>query len=276
VPAAFIKADVELYGQSFATDSVEIDLSGTEIESSTLIEKALPLFPKLKKVIMSDCGISDEDMDALNRRHEDVHFVWTLHFSVYDVRTDVTAFCASNVPGYVAPKLGDQQLAPIKYLTELVALDLGHMYYTDLSFLENMPKLRYLILVEANYRDISAIAGLSELHYLELFNNTIEDISPLLECRKLRHLNIGYTKGYDASVLKEMTWLERLWYPGGFLDDALAAEIEKELSDTECYFVKYDGKGSTGGGWREDESYFTMRDLFEMHYMPGGTGVPGN
>ncbi len=275
-PEAFIQADVELYGQSFSTDSEEIDLSGTEISDTGLIEKALPLFPKLKKVIMSDCGISDEDMDALNRRHEDVLFVWTLHFSVYDVRTDVTAFCASNVPGYVAPKLGDYDLAPIKYLTELEALDLGHMYYTDLSFLENMPKLRYLILVEASYRDISAIAGLSELYYLELFNNTIEDISPLLECKNLRHLNIGYTRGYDASVLKEMDYLERLWVPGSLLEQEEIDDIVSALPDTDCYFVKWDGAGSTGGGWREHESYFVMRDLFDMHYMPGGTGVPGN
>ena len=274
-PGVFIRADAELYGAVFPTDAEEIDLSGIEISDTSLIENALVLFPNLKKVIMSDCGISDEDMDALDLRHEDVHFVWTLHFSVYDVRTDVTAFCASNVPGYVAPKLGDYDLAPIKYLRQLEALDLGHMYYTDLSFLENMPKLRYLILVEANYRDISAIAGLENLYYLELFNNTIEDISPLLECKNLRHLNIGFTRGHDASVLKEMTWLERLWYPGSPLSQDEIADIEAALPDVETYFVIWDGDGSTGGGWREHESYFEMRDLFDMHYMPGGTGVPG-
>ena len=275
-PDAMIQADVELYGKSFSTESSEIDLSGTEIEDVSIIESALPLFPNLKKVIMSDCGISDEDMDALNRRHENVQFVWTLHFSVYNVRTDASAFCASNVPGLVAPKLGDYDLAPIKYLTELEALDLGHMYYSDLSFLENMPKLRYLILVEASYRDISAIAGLSELYYLELFNNTINDLSPLLECKKLRHLNIGFTRGYDASVLKEMTYLERLWLPGSLLEQEEMDAIAAALPDTDCYFAKWDGAGSTGGGWREHDSYFEMRDIFDMHYMPGGTGVPNN
>ncbi len=274
-PDVFIRADVELYGNVFFTDAAEIDLSGIEIADTDLIESALVLFPNLEKVIMSDCGISDEDMDALNRRHEDVLFVWTLHFSVYDVRTDVTAFCASNVPGYVAPKLTDSELAPIKYLTELEALDLGHMYYTDLSFLENMPHLRYLILVEANYRDISAIAGLENLYYLELFNNTINDISPLLECKNLRHLNLGFTRGYDPDCLREMTWLERLWYPGGVLSGEQIESIGSALEDTETYFAVWDGDGSTGGGWREHESYFEMRDLFNMHYMPGGTGVPG-
>ena len=274
-PDALIRADVELYGKVFSTDSEEIDLSGIEIANTSAIENALPLFPNLKKVIMCDCGISDEDMDALDRRHEDVLFVWTLRFSVYTVRTDVTAFCASNVPGYVAPKLTDSELEPIKYLRSLEALDLGHMYYTDLSFLENMPNLRYLILVEANYRDISAIAGLENLYYLELFNNTINDISPLLECKNLRHLNLGFTRGYDASCLGEMTWLERLWYPGGVLSGEEIAALEAALTDTDTYFAVWDGDGSTGGGWREHESYFTMRDMFNMHYMPGGTGVPG-
>ncbi len=275
-PGAFILADVELYGKQFCTDVEEIDLSGIEISDTAEIENALVLFPNLKKVIMCDCGIYDEDMDALNRRHESVQFVWTVRFSVYAVRSDATAFCASNVPGYVAPKLTDEQLAPIKYLTELEALDLGHMYYSDLSFLENMPKLRYLILVEANYRDISAIASLSELYYLELFNNRIEDISPLLECKNLRHLNLGFTRGYDASCLAEMTWLERLWYPGGVLSADEISTLETALGDTQTYFAVWDGDGSTGGGWREHESYYEMRDLFDMHYMPGGTGVPGN
>lgn len=274
-PGVFINAEAELYGAVFSTAAAEIDLSGIEIADTAPIEEALVLFPDLRKVIMSDCGISDEDMDALNRRHEDVQFVWTVHFSIYSVRTDATAFCASNVPGYVAPKLTDSELAPIKYLTELEALDLGHMYYSDLSFLENMPKLRYLILVEANYRDISAIASLSELYYLEIFNNIIEDISPLLECKNLRHLNLGFTRGHDASVLGQMTWLERLWYPGSPLSQEEIAEIEAALPDTQTYFVIWDGDGSTGGGWREHESYFEMRDLFDMHYMPGGTGVPG-
>lgn len=273
-PGVFIRADVELYGAVFSTDAEEIDLSGIEIADTSLIENALVLFPNLKKVIMSDCGISDEDMDALNLRHEDVEFVWTLHFSVYSVRTDVTAFCASNVPGYVAPKLGDAELAPIKYLRNLEALDLGHMYYTDLSFLENMPNLRYLILVEANFRDISAIGGLENLFYLEIFNNTINDITPLLECKNLRHLNIGFTRGYEPDCLREMTWLERLWYPGSNLSAGQIEDVQTALPDTETYFAVWDGDGSTGGGWREHETYFEMRDLFSMHYMPGGTGVP--
>ncbi|MBE7017182.1 MAG: leucine-rich repeat domain-containing protein [Ruminococcaceae bacterium] len=274
-PDTKILANIELHGKSCSSDDEEIDFSGIAIDSTETLEKVLPLFHNLKKVIMCDCGISDEEMDALNLRHENISFVWTVRFSVYAVRSDTRAFCASNVAGFVAPRLGDSQLYPIRYLRDLEALDLGHIQYTDLSFLENMPHLRYLILVEANYRDISPIASLQELYYLELFNNKIDDISPLAQCRNLRHLNIGYTRGYDTTPLAEMNWLERLWCPGGVLSDEQGSALEAALPDTELYYPIWDGDGSTGGGWREHESYYQMRDALAMHYMPGGTGVPG-
>lgn len=273
---AFVRSEITVCGQTFTTDAVEIDLSGIPMTDTAEVEQAVALMPDLQKVLMIDCGFTNEEMDALNKRHEDVLFVWTVSFSVYTLRTDATAFCASNVPqlGYIAPKLGDADLEPLKYCTELEALDLGHMRYSDLSFLENMPKLRYLILVEAKYTDISAIASLKNLYYLELFNNTIYDLSPLLECTSLKHLNIGYTREHDsAGILMQMTWLERLWFPGNSLTRDQINEITAALPNTQCYFVVNDGKGSTGGGWRDGDVYTEMRDFFGMFYQPGGTGV---
>jgi hypothetical protein len=201
-----------------------------------------------------------------------------VYFSVYSLRTDATFFCASDLPsnGYVAIKMTDEQLEPLKYCTDLEALDLGHMRYTDLSFLENMPKLRYLVLVEARFSDISPIGTLKELEYLEIFMNTFEDLSPLLNCTKLKHLNIGYTKGFDPEVLKQMTWLERLWFPGNTMNKEQIQSIKEALPNTQTYLPGGDPQGSTGGGWREHESYYEMRNIFKMHYMPGGTGMKQN
>ncbi len=272
---AAILAEIELYGQKLSPDVEEIDLSGIKMTDTSQVEAAAKLLPNLKKVIMSDCGISNEDMDALNKRHENIQFVWTVHFSVYSLRTDATAFCASNLPshGYIAIKMNDAQIEPLKYCTELVALDLGHMRYTNLSFLENMTKLKYLVLVEANYSDISVLARMDQLYYLELFKNKLEDLTPLLQCKNLKHLNIGYTKGFDYAPLKEMTWLERLWFPGHSLSREQAQEIVDALPDTQVYVPAWDADGSTGGGWREADVYFEMRNLFDMFYQPGGTGT---
>ena len=264
---------IRLFGQTYLPDCEELDLSGIPVDDTGEIEAAVTLMPKLKKVIMCDCGVPDDEMDALNRRFENVRFVWTVYFSVYALRTDATMFCASDVPflNYLAPELNDAQVYPIRYCTDLEALDLGHMWFSDLSFLYEMPKLKILILVEGRFHDITPIGSLEDLEYLEIFMNRFDDISPLLNCKKLKHLNICYCTGFDLAPLAEMKQLERLWYAG--LGPQRGAFLVEALPDTECYFPYTDPDGSTGGGWRETETYFQMRDVFAMYYQPGGTGV---
>ena len=251
------------------------DLSGTPVSDTAEIEAAAGLMPRLKKVVMCDCGLPDEEMDALDRRHASVRFVWAVHFSVYTLRTDATVFCASDLPnrGYIAPQASSEELSALRYCRDLVALDLGHMMFRDLGFLERLTHLKYLILVEERFHDISVLGKMQELEYLEIFNNTIDDISPLLNCKALRHLNVGYTRGYDPAPLGEMTWLERLWYPGNRIEKSEREAIVASLSDTKCYFPTWDEDGSTGGGWRTDEAYYEMRNAFGMFYQPGGTGT---
>lgn len=36
------------------------------------------------------------EMDALNKKYENVRFVWTLHITHYNIRTDTTYFRASS------------------------------------------------------------------------------------------------------------------------------------------------------------------------------------
>ena len=268
--------DVFLLGNLYPSDTTELDLSGIAMNDSSELEEALCFFPKLEKVIMSDCGLSDEYMDSLNSRYDDISFVWTVHFSVYSLRTDATMFCASDIPklGNVAPELTSPELDPIKYCTELEALDLGHMNFKDIKFLKNMTRMKYLILVQGKFSDISVIADMPELEYLELFNNNrIIDLTPLLNCKNLKHLNIGYCYYADWAPLKEMPWLERLWMPHVEISEVELEELQDALPDTLIYAPHDDPMGSTGGGWREDESYYTMRDIMEMPYLPGGTGM---
>ncbi len=270
--------DIFLFGRIFSADSEELDLSGTPVSDTAGIEAAVSLMPKLKKVVMCDCGLSDEEMDALDRKYDGVRFVWTVYFSLYSLRTDETVFCASNLRnrGFVAPHVSSEELAPLRYCRDLIALDLGHMFFTDLDFLKDMTHLKYLILVEERFHDISVLGGLEELEYLELFNNTIDDLSPLLNCKALRHLNVGYTRGYDPAPLYEMTWLKRLWYPGNRLGKEACGTLREALPDTVCFLPSYDKDGSTGGGWRTDEAYYEMRNVFGMFYQPGGTGTGKN
>lgn len=262
---------ISVYGVDCLSNSAEIDISGARVrDGGAQIETLLPLFPHLQKVIMSDCGLSNEEMDALNKKYDDIRFVWTVHFSVWSLRTDADNFIANKPVEHGL--LVSSQAQVLRYCSDLIALDLGHKNLTDISFLYGMPKLQYLILVGNDINDITPIGSLSELKYLEIFWTKVEDISPLVNCRNLLDLNISYIyckrdKAYDT--LRQMPWLERLWYCGNGLTREQTEDLRSLMPDCQMFLEPH--AESTGGGWREHPRYYEMRDIFGMYYMPGGT-----
>jgi len=147
----------------------------------------------------------------------------------------------------------------------MVALDLGHMYFSNCEFVSHMPKLRYLIMADTYVDDLTPLAGLQELWYLELFGCKFTEIAPLLECPSLRHLNICYNDVQDEYLLEQMVDLERLWYlsPSVSYDDYYW--LLSILPNTEKV-VGISGN-STHGGWRQHDAYFEMRDALGAYYM---------
>ena len=77
-PALLTVWETELFGVTFSTGDEEIEFSDIPltVEDAAQIEALLPYMPKLKKVVMLRCGISNEDMEKINLRHENVQFVW--------------------------------------------------------------------------------------------------------------------------------------------------------------------------------------------------------
>ena len=276
--AAIPVYELTLFGQTVSTDAVELDFSDIWMGmlGAEVIEGVLDEFPLLEKVVMCDCGISNEDMAALNDRHENVRFVWRVYFSEFSLRTDDTNFIAARVRNEFPIYSNDLEV--LKYCPDLIALDLGHKNITHLNFLRYLPHLKYLILVENDVNDITPIGELQELTYLEMFWTKCEDISPLQNCKALTDLNISYIYCRPAKCLEtliNMPQLERLWYCGNNLNDDQLAELQAALPDTEMYLA---ARGEpTGSTWREHPHYFEMRDAFDMYYMPGGTnGVDEN
>ena len=275
---AAVLYELTLFGRTVSTDASELDFSGIRMGLSdvAVIEDALGEFPLLEKVVMCDCGISNEDMAALNDRHENVRFVWRVYFSGFSLRTDDTNFIAARVRNDFPISSNDLEVP--KYCPDLQALDLGHKNITHLNFLRYVPHLKYLILVENDVNDITPIGELQELTYLEMFWTKCEDISPLQNCKALTDLNISYIYCRPAKCLEtlvNMPQLERLWYCGNNLDAGQLEELQAALPDTEMYLAAHGEP--TGSTWREHPHYFEMRDFFGMYYMPGGTnGVDEN
>ena len=259
---------IDLYGVEVCSTAEEIDLSDHLVtDKGAQVEAALPWFSHLKKVVMCNCGVSNEDMDALNNRHEDVRFVWMVDIQWAAIRTDSDFFIPYRSSG-VKQTRRRAGLKNLVYCTDLIALDIGHAHTQDISYISVMPHLKYLIIAENYVVDISVLEDLKELKWLEMFQCVTRDLSPLLGCTALEDLNICYLVAPRDNVfetLRQMTWLKRLWCSGSTMTKDQVRQLREALPDTEIWCRM--GDESTGSTWRYSESYYEMRDAFHMYYM---------
>lgn len=246
-------------GHMLATDAEEIDISNTQLESTSCLEEILPCFRNLKKVVMCQCGISSEEMDGLNRRYEDIRFVWSVNLAGKLLRTDAVYF----TPNKWGISCDDENIYDLRYCTDMVCVDIGHhVKVTSCEWVRYMPELKYLIIAETGISDLSPLENHEKLIYLELFLSKVTDYSVLTTCRALEDLNLCYTQG-DPAPIGKMTWLKRLWWSGSWVGRMYLAD---KLPDT---YTEYLSLSSTGRGWREGQHYYDMRDFIGMSYMVG-------
>lgn len=246
-------------GQTYPADSTVLSLSGVSLEE---VEAALPLFPNLHKVILSDTGADDEVLDQLNRAYPEISIVWTVQMGKISVRTDETWFYPAG-KGYLP---SNEELQKLRYCTEMIAVDVGHIRVTDCSWLEFMPHVKYLILADTGITDISPVANLKELIYLELFNLKLDDYSPLLQCTALQDLNISSTHA-DPEPLSRMTWLHNLhWYQSHYDPSTREAvnRLPEQLPQTN---VMLDMVGNISNPWRSLPNYYVFRDIIGGEFL---------
>ena len=245
-----------------------IDLSKIHMNDTEELEAALPCFYNLTKVDMISCGLSNEDMDALNKRHPGTLFVWKVTVSGVSVRTDIKYFMPWK---HNIKKVGN--LYNLRYCTEVEALDFGHRGIYDVSYIEYMPKLRFLLLLECK-PDVNIVGNCTSLEYLELCSTPTTDFWPLTNLTNLKDLNLSYTpmnlstdkygKYGDITPLLQMTWLDRLWMAYSRIGDENRNLIREALPATELLFVSM---SATDRGWRFSPQYYEMRDILGMWYM---------
>ncbi len=252
--------DLPIGHVNLRTDAAEIDISNHVFETTEQAERYVNCFYNLQKVIMCECGLPNEDMDALNRKYEDIRFVWSVQLGSHMFRTD-SLFYAPNSFG---DKCNDANIYNLRYCTDMVCVDIGHMkYVTNCEWAAFMPNLKYLILAQTAIRDLTPLSELKNLVFLELFQSRVKDYSPLLSVTSLEDLNLSYTYG-DPEPIAKMTWLKRLWWGGCWWEARITLPQSLPHTEMEFYAVS-----STGGTWREGRHYYDMRDLIGMDYMSG-------
>lgn len=258
--------EFELCGQRVSSQDTQLDLNNIPMASIDEVDAAMDCFYDMQKIEMCDCGIPSDQMGILAEKYPETKFVWIVQVGFIRMRTDVTVFMPFKY-GYAGGGFLDKYTDELKYCTDIICMDLGHMPISDLSFLENMTNMQYLILAESTATDFSVLRNLKELKYLEIFLTSFEDTQILAELPKLEDLNICYTQVKDITPLLTMTNLKNLWMSGLYrLSWNDRQKLKEGLPNTR---VEYNTYGSTEGGWRQTPGYYEQRDLLGMGYMSG-------
>lgn len=270
-PAVDFIWDFTLYDVAINTLDTEVDFSNIPMESTDAVEALIPCMHHLEKVVMCDCGFSNEEMDALNKKYEDVKFVWMLHISAYSIRTDAIGFRGTSKHYGVFTAETIQELG---YCTDMITLDLGHRMPEDLTFLYQMPNIKHLVLLDSRTADLTPVGSLQEMVWLELNRAETDSIAPLINCAGLRDLNITFMFGKvkDGTdifdTLMQMPQLERVWFDDTELTYEQQAALEEKYPDI-VYHRVWDWDQSNEDPWRFDQDYYDMRDNLGMFYMCG-------
>ncbi|MBQ7944722.1 MAG: hypothetical protein IJ326_11755 [Lachnospiraceae bacterium] len=254
---------IELEGKVVSNLSTTLDYNKATINDYEKFVTALQQFPYLTRVELCESNLTNEQMEGLQNTYPNVKFVWTLYLKNYwKVRTDQVAFCTNKGIRDDEPMLYSEDVAQLKYCTDMVALDLGHNRIKDISFVEYMPNLRILILVDNRLADLSPVAHCKKLEYIETFVNRITDFSALANLANLRDVNICYNRFSDITPLLNKPRLERLFVSHCGLSTEQLDQLKAEYPDVQ---INHTVTQSIHGGWRKVDRYYAMRKMFKSN-----------
>ena len=263
---------VQALRDSHLVVSCEADVLGTTVtDGMTHLEfedipvtsmedlRCLAYFPDLEQVFLGKCGFDNEALAAYREEmRSQFKLVWTVQTGKLWTRTDDIFFMPVKYRIYY---FHDEDTYNLRYCEDMICIDLGHMAIHDISFVEYMPNLQYLVLAHTTVLDIGPLATCKNLKFLELDHTGITDYEPLLGCTGLEDLNLGLTYG-DEDIIAQMTWLKNLWWNGrGY---SFKVKMNELLPNT---YKQFNGKQTVSGGWRQLPNYYAMRDILGMEYM---------
>ena len=254
-------------GEEYDSSITEFDISGKKLTEDDLpeVKRAIAQFSDLEIVNMSNCGLGNEVLAKFREEIKTAKVVWRVYLgSRWSLRTDAVAFSVLIVH-YDYPRMYSDNLKPLQYCTDLLALDLGHQCITDISEIcEWLPELRLLILADNRIWDISPLKNLKHLHYLELFLNSISDLSPLAELHELVDVNICYNPISDISPLLNSPMMQRIWMESTFCGYGSVNILQEAYPDCKIVLA---GSGSVDQGWRwGNPRYEQMMDMWKNNY----------
>ncbi len=244
-------------GRLIPANAERLDLSGINLMQWNVVKLFLNM-PDLKTVKLINCGLSNDSYAKLQDAFPRIRMIWDIQLSRRKIRTDSVGY-SSFRGGALDQWMTDEDAKYLKYCKDMVAVDLGHNPVHDLSFLQYMPNLKILIMVDNHgLKDLTNLRYVPQLTYLEIFVNSVSDLSVFQNLHQMEDLNISYNPISSTEYLKDFPKLERLWMESTRVpyDDFLElCEIYPDAT------MVYYGSGSVDKGWRVGSHYNAMRAI---------------
>ena len=115
--------------------------------------------------------------------------------------------------------LTDEDIVPLRYMVNLVFLQITNNQITDISPIAGLTSLRAINFNGNQISDISPIVGLYNLTHVYFSNNQISDISPLAELVDLSLVHFISNQISDISPLTGFTNLHSVHFSGNQISD---------------------------------------------------------
>ena len=260
-PEVKISWEKTLFGAALSDDIQELDISGMENADLEEIREKTAYLPSLQKLIMSDCGFSNETMyDFREEMREHFKVVWTVQIGRMRVRTDETYFMPTKYHQYVL----DREIDNLFYCEDMICIDVGHNPIHHVDWVAGTPHVKYLVVADGPLQDVTPLSQLKEVLWLELFMTDIRDVKPLLQMTSVEDLNLARVPA-DLRPIAEMKWVKNLWISGGWVRPSTVAYLRENMPDT--YIDASGHHNCCGRGWRQLQNYYDMRDVLGMPYF---------
>ena len=270
--AADDEADAWIKEHHIYTQADYVDISHVDVRDVD-IDKIIERLPNLSRLVMIDCGLDNDGYASLQDRHPDIKIVWEIVLEYWTIRTDVVAFSTFKTTAEEYYMMNEDAYY-LKYCNELVALDLGHNYVSDLSFLEYMPELKVLILVDnvkekdgetlRHLTDLSELQYCTKLRYLEIFANNVSDFSWMENLTELEDLNISYNSVSSIQYMTNLPNLKKLWMEHTYISYDGYCRLRQMYPNA---WIVRDGEGSVDQGWRTGARYTAIRRMFRENVI---------
>jgi hypothetical protein len=143
---------------------------------------------------------------------------YTIHKSNLMENTSLVA-CINDTLG-----VGPKHTPSLEELESIQSFTCNNKGVYSLSGIEYMPNLVHLDLGNNFISDLTPLYDLVHIQYLNLANNKIENITPIEELKTIGTLHLDSNKISDISILHSFTALETLTFSNNQIEDITALE----------------------------------------------------